>query len=296
METIQALAEFCMKHTDHQDSEAVFFVYGLYRILQEDSIDRGRLRQYMEASGQKIIRKTVQKKSAVPESVEPAVLPVSAASAENECQTVCENREKKRTGNYNGTSWLYGAGTFLAAGAALIEGIRYLWVTYRELELKICIILVIVGMFLAYSFVRSRANERRREMTGKKEKRKEEKPEKAFQEPDETTVLREETLPVEVCWQLKDQEKAVSDIRLSHLPGVIGRQAEDVDYLITDAEVSRRHLVLFRSEDRIYAEDLGSTNGTYINGSRLKPGEPFLLQEGDVLKIGANQYQLCRGL
>ena len=54
--------------------------------------------------------------------------------------------------------------------------------------------------------------------------------------------------------------------------------------------------MLFRNEDRIYAEDLGSTNGTYVNEIRIKPGEPFLLQEGDLLKIGSNQYQFRKGL
>ena len=69
-----------------------------------------------------------------------------------------------------------------------------------------------------------------------------------------------------------------------------------MDYPVMDAGVSRRHLMLFRNEDRIYAEDLGSTNGTYVNEIRIKPGEPFLLQEGDLLKIGSNQYQFRKGL
>lgn len=195
-----------------------------------------------------------------------------------------------------------------------MEGIRYLCFTYRELELKMCIILVIVGIFLIYSFVRSHKSEvwwgdkrkkeeegevRRKEFSEKKDEPEltaEDSIEISAEINAETTVLSVVSSSAGLCWQLKGQKETVPDISLSHLPGVIGRRAEDVDYPVMDAGVSRRHLMLFRNEDRIYAEDLGSTNGTYVNEIRIKPGEPFLLQEGDLLKIGSNQYQFRKGL
>ena len=319
MEKVRTLAEFCMKHTDHEDSEAVFFIYGLYRILQEDSVDRSRLRHYMEESGLRTVAKTVQRDSAM-QSEEGWK---SACEERKEETGSGENRRKKQesigteqihTQGYSRISRVYAGGAVLAVGAALVEGIRYLCFTYRELELKMCIILVIVGILLIYSFVRSHKSEvwwgdkRKKEEEGevrrKEASEKKDEPELTAEDSieisaeinAETTVLSVVSSSAELCWQLKGQKETVPDISLSHLPGVIGRRAEDVDYPVMDAGVSRRHLMLFRNEDRIYAEDLGSTNGTYVNEMRIKPGEPFLLQEGDLLKIGSNQYQFRKGL
>jgi pSer/pThr/pTyr-binding forkhead associated (FHA) protein len=53
--------------------------------------------------------------------------------------------------------------------------------------------------------------------------------------------------------------------------------------------VSRRHAVIRRSEWGFTIEDLSSTNGTWVNGMELKPGQIYLLRNGDQLKL-AEQY------
>lgn len=50
--------------------------------------------------------------------------------------------------------------------------------------------------------------------------------------------------------------------------------------------VSRRHARIFFQNDQFYIEDLGSTNGTYLNGVRLDPYSPRPLGEGDELRLG----------
>lgn len=54
----------------------------------------------------------------------------------------------------------------------------------------------------------------------------------------------------------------------------------------TKAGVSRRHGRLFREEEQWYLEDLGSTNGTFLNGSRLQPNQAVPVKEGDILRFG----------
>jgi FHA domain-containing protein len=55
-----------------------------------------------------------------------------------------------------------------------------------------------------------------------------------------------------------------------------------------DPALSRRHAVLRRRDDGSYAiEDLGSTNGTEINGRPLATGEVVTLAEGDRVYVGA---------
>ncbi|MGD9589596.1 MAG: FHA domain-containing protein [Pyrinomonadaceae bacterium] len=61
----------------------------------------------------------------------------------------------------------------------------------------------------------------------------------------------------------------------------------DLDAYDPDAKVSRRHArISFRGKVHMI-EDLGSTNGTFINrGRRLLPGSPQVLNEGDEIIVG----------
>ncbi len=50
--------------------------------------------------------------------------------------------------------------------------------------------------------------------------------------------------------------------------------------------VSRRHAIIRRGENTLTLEDLGSTNGTHLNGQRLTPNQPRVLRDGDEIRIG----------
>ncbi len=56
------------------------------------------------------------------------------------------------------------------------------------------------------------------------------------------------------------------------------------DIVINDRETSRHHLRLQRSADTVTVEDLGSTNGTFVNGKRVTG--VTTLQNGDMLGLG----------
>ena len=56
------------------------------------------------------------------------------------------------------------------------------------------------------------------------------------------------------------------------------------DIVINDREASRHHLRLVRSGGNITIEDLGSTNGTFVNGKRVSGVTP--LQNGDMIGLG----------
>ena len=62
----------------------------------------------------------------------------------------------------------------------------------------------------------------------------------------------------------------------------------DLDAHDTEAKVSRRHARINHDAEGGYTiEDLGSTNGTYVNrGRRLIPGSPQRLQDGDEVIVG----------
>ena len=62
----------------------------------------------------------------------------------------------------------------------------------------------------------------------------------------------------------------------------IGRLPENA-LQIEDASVSSSHAEIFADEDRFFLRDLGSTNGTFINGEKI---EKALLHEGDEVRFG----------
>jgi hypothetical protein len=61
----------------------------------------------------------------------------------------------------------------------------------------------------------------------------------------------------------------------------------DLDAYDPDAKVSRRHARITYRGNIHMIEDLGSTNGTFLNrGRRLLPGSPQVLSEGDEIIVG----------
>ena len=68
---------------------------------------------------------------------------------------------------------------------------------------------------------------------------------------------------------------------------VFGRAAESDVPLAADGTVSGRHARVFRRDGSPYLEDLGSTNGTYVNGQPLAAER--LLRPGDVVAVGATE-------
>jgi pSer/pThr/pTyr-binding forkhead associated (FHA) protein len=59
-----------------------------------------------------------------------------------------------------------------------------------------------------------------------------------------------------------------------------------------DVYSSTLHARLFRRRDQLWIEDLGSTNGTYLNSERL--AQPARLGKGDLVQIGATVFEVTR--
>ena len=61
----------------------------------------------------------------------------------------------------------------------------------------------------------------------------------------------------------------------------------DLDSHDPEAKVSRKHARIVFRNSKYYLEDLGSTNGTFLNrGRRLIPGSPHQIKEGDEIIVG----------
>jgi pSer/pThr/pTyr-binding forkhead associated (FHA) protein len=70
---------------------------------------------------------------------------------------------------------------------------------------------------------------------------------------------------------------------INRFPCLLGR-SESCDQRLDDLMISRRHCVFTTHDGHVWIEDLGSRNGTRLNGERLTDARP--IEEGDALQVG----------
>ena len=72
---------------------------------------------------------------------------------------------------------------------------------------------------------------------------------------------------------------------------IVGRSS-DLDMVLVEDMVSRKHARIAMQQDQIWIEDLGSTNGTFVNGEKIKRAR---LKEGDRVLIGTSILKVIAG-
>ncbi|MGB0514640.1 MAG: FHA domain-containing protein, partial [Wenzhouxiangellaceae bacterium] len=99
-------------------------------------------------------------------------------------------------------------------------------------------------------------------------------------------------MPLERFLEFTDAARGMtSRYPLRDFPSVIGRAA-DAQVQLTFESVSRRHAEIGRNNGgRLTIRDLGSTNGTFVNGTRIDRIEALLA--GDVIHIGDIELRLA---
>ncbi len=70
-----------------------------------------------------------------------------------------------------------------------------------------------------------------------------------------------------------------------------GRKADN-DYQVPDSYVSGRHGQIEVTEHGVYLTDLGSSNGTFLNGAKLAPNMRTEISPEDVIRLGSLEYRV----
>ncbi len=87
-------------------------------------------------------------------------------------------------------------------------------------------------------------------------------------------------------------QKGTQEPLALNAPQLIVGRGNDVDYRVVDLQASRHHVKLLAVYNRYYVQDLGSANGTFLNGYRV---ENERLAHGDLLLIGSSMFRFEMG-
>ncbi len=109
---------------------------------------------------------------------------------------------------------------------------------------------------------------------------------------DETSILGEDSVQVAVATGTLIRKRSGENVVISKKIFRIGKDSQHVDYCISDnSSVSRIHAALKSKGDGVYIEDMHSTNGTFLNGSRVNSGEERRVRDGDVIRIANEEFE-----
>lgn len=104
-----------------------------------------------------------------------------------------------------------------------------------------------------------------------------------------SSLLRETGVPMHSPQLLfRDPQGLVRSVELKG-PLVLGRGAE-CDLQLEHPQVSRRHCLVEPCEDGIHLQDLGSSNGTLLNGRRITEA---IAGAGDLLELGSSALRIA---
>ena len=95
-------------------------------------------------------------------------------------------------------------------------------------------------------------------------------------------------------WTLETNDPSVERVSFRLPAGsvkTIGRSA-GAEFIVEAALVSRLHCQLTATAETLSVKDLGSTNGTFVNGKRVTTAE---LREGDTVSVGRLELTVSRG-
>src|SRR5579863_3371213 len=90
--------------------------------------------------------------------------------------------------------------------------------------------------------------------------------------------------------EIKGDGKSRSE-EIDLFPFVVGR-GDDADIKIAASGISRNHLSVSIKDGALWIEDLGSANGTFLNGKKLPPKTSVPYNPGDIVKLGINNDTL----
>ncbi len=97
-------------------------------------------------------------------------------------------------------------------------------------------------------------------------------------------------------WRLRPMVPGYEEFCISGDDFLVGKKRESVDGFVGRDTVSRIHSRIFVRQERLFIADMNSTNGTYVNGIAIEPGEEIEIFEGDRILFADVGYECYNSL
>lgn len=123
------------------------------------------------------------------------------------------------------------------------------------------------------------------------QKKKEKKIEISMPISSETMIIKEEVSEyIGKAYLEKIGYKIHEKIIISSDSFIVGRDYNQVDYVLSNPKISKRHFQILDIEEELFIKDLKSTNGTYLNNEKLIPNTLYPIYAEDHILIGEFEY------
>lgn len=83
-----------------------------------------------------------------------------------------------------------------------------------------------------------------------------------------------------------------TQIRVDHQENITVGRTQQNKLVLAENAVSRKHAIVFRRNDQLFLQDLGSKNGSFVNFKKVDPHEEHLLRHGDKIQLGSTVFTL----
>lgn len=287
---IAGLMESFMKHMDHHDRELVFLVYGIHKISKDSHFTLNQLSAFIQEGRQKTNSISV---GDIKGGEEKTVQKLPVRMEEEPLLSVSKTRQQKMLPGFNMSRK---KAVYLAAGIFLFlfilrTGLLDKPVSGEPDMLKVVVFGFGIAAVEGYLF--------------QKEKKKEEDDVQSARQTDvddsttvlvssflEQTVVLEEAEDKPVFINLIPEDWHREEIKIRKSPFFIGKDRGKADGILADGEVSRVHAKIVMEENKAVIIDQESTNGTFINGSRVVPWERRRIMDGDRIGISSVCYRV----
>ena len=260
-EQLIKLTEFFMELIDYKEERAVTMTYGIYKVLREENCNFTNIKDVI---GQCIQKATVQQSREQDEKKEIMYYPVQKTGVVEKkgIQTVL-------CGTINLTT--------------LIVILKGRWLFYENtkiLNIKNCFIgiLLLVVVNAVFLYVYGLVKEGRNRFSLNTQ----------FYENEDTIVLENSNE-----FALRE-ERGNGQLTILEFPFVIGASKNQARGVLQFPGVSKRHAVIDKQNGECSIMDLGSTNGTFLNGIKLDAMVKEELKENDKITIANITYQFIK--
>ncbi len=87
-------------------------------------------------------------------------------------------------------------------------------------------------------------------------------------------------------------QEAATDFLIHENEELILGRHPDSNIVLQDAAVSRHHCKLVLRNEELFIEDIGSANGTYVNGNQIDQNTEVQLRDQDIIRLGGEKYRI----